>query len=103
MSDRVTQAAKVKSKPKKKKVPPTILLASASVAARSEGTTTLTLHLSSKYIKDLQRTGKLKANITIDFAPTDSSESMLSDEVPATFLSASPAKRSLGNGKAKKA
>jgi Tol biopolymer transport system component len=96
-SGRVTQAAEVKPKLKKKKAPSTALLASASAAARSEGTTTLTLHLSSKYIKDLQRAGKLKANVTIDFAPTNRSESMLSDEVFATFVTAlSAAKKSSG-------
>ena len=74
----------------KKKSPLTVLLASASAAARSEGTTTLTLHLSSKYAKDLQHAGKLKANITIDFMPTSPAESTLTDEVSATFVTSSP-------------
>jgi Tol biopolymer transport system component len=91
-----------KAKPKKKKAPPPVLLASASATARSEGTTTLTLHISSKYVKDLQRAGKLKANITIDFAPTTPSESALSDEVSATFITTSPARKSSGEGRAKK-
>jgi Tol biopolymer transport system component len=92
-----------KAKPKKKKAPPTplLLLASASAIARSEGTTTLTLHISSKYVKDLKRAGRLKASITIDFAPTSPAESALSDEVPATFLAASPAKKSSGKTKRK--
>ena len=93
------------SKSKKKKAPPPVLLASASATARSEGTTTLTLHISPKYAADLRRAGKLKANITIDFTPTSSS-TPLSDEVSATFTTASPAKRSKGvskaNGKQKK-
>ena len=89
-----------KAKPKKK-VPPPVLLASASAAARSEGTTTLTLHISSKYVKDLKRAGRLKANITINFAPTDLAESALSAEASATFLAASPAKKSSGKTKRK--
>jgi Tol biopolymer transport system component len=85
----------------KKKTAPPVMLASASATARSEGTTTLTLHLSSKYIKDLQHIGKLEANVTVDFTPTASSESTLSDEVPATFVATSPAKSSKGASKAK--
>jgi hypothetical protein len=103
VGDDVALTFKVKPKSKKKKAPPMVLLADASAAARSEGTTTLTLHLASKYVKDLQRVGELKTNVTIDFAPTNPSESMLSDEVSATFLSASPVKKSSGKGKAKKA
>jgi WD40-like Beta Propeller Repeat len=102
-SGRVTQVVKASPKPKKKKVSPKLLLASASAAARSEGTTTLTLHLSSKYVKDLQRAGKLKANVTIDFAPTNPSESTLSDEVSATFVAVSPIKKSSVKAKGKKA
>jgi Tol biopolymer transport system component len=95
--------AKAKSKPRKNKAPLTALFASASAAARSEGTTTLTLHLSTKYLADLRRARKLSANITIDFAPTASSESTLSDEVTATFVTASPTKKPSGKGKAKRA
>jgi Tol biopolymer transport system component len=83
----------------KKKTALPVLLASVSATARSEGTTTLTLHLSSKYAKDLQRAGKLEADITIDFVPTTPAESSLTDEVSATFVTASPAKRSSGKGK----
>jgi Tol biopolymer transport system component len=90
-----------KAKPKKKKAPPPVLLASASATARSEGTTTLTLHISAKYVKDLKRAGKLKANITIVFTPPAPAEA-LSDEVPATFVSASPAKKIAGKGRGKK-
>jgi Tol biopolymer transport system component len=90
------------NKTTKKKAPPPVLLASASAAARSEGTTTLTLRVSSKYAKDLQRIGRLKANIMIDFTPTTPSESALSDEVSATFVTASSAKKSSGKGKTKK-
>lgn len=88
-----------KAKPKKKKAPPPVLLASGTATARSEGTTTLTLHISAKYVKDLQRAGKLKANITIAFTPPAPAEA-LSDEVAATFVSATPAKAS-GKGKRK--
>jgi Tol biopolymer transport system component len=101
-SGAAARASKTKSKPKKQKAPPSILLASASAAARSEGTTTLTLNLSSKYVKDLQRAGKLEAGVTIDFTPTTPSESALSDEVSATFVAASPAKKPAGKSKAKR-
>jgi hypothetical protein len=95
-------AARGSKKSVKKKTAPPVLLASASTAARSEGTTTLTLHLSSRYAKDLRRAGKLKAKVTIDFAPTTASESKLSDEVSATFVTALPAKKSFRKTKAKK-
>jgi Tol biopolymer transport system component len=103
-SRRITRAAKANPKPKKKKAPPGVLLASASAVARSEGTTTLTLHLSAKYLADLRRAGKLKANVTIGFAPTNPSESMLSDEVSVTFVTTSASKKSpeKGRGKVKK-
>jgi hypothetical protein len=102
-STNIAHVSKVSPKPKQKKAPPTVLLASASAAARSEGTTTLTLHLSSKYVKDLQRTGKLNADVMIDFAPTNPSESMLSAEVSATFVTVSPIKKSSVKAKGKKA
>jgi hypothetical protein len=90
------------SKAAKKRAPPAVLLSSASAAVRSEGTTTLALHLSSKYVKDLQRAGKLKANVTVDFTPTVPSESVLTDEVSATFVTATPTKKPSGKGKIKK-
>jgi Tol biopolymer transport system component len=90
-----------KAKPKKKKTPSLVLLASTSVTARSEGTTTLMLHLSSKYIKDLQRAGKLQASITINFMPTTPSESALSDEVSTTFVTTMPVMKSSGKAKGK--
>ena len=99
-SSAIARASKAKPK-KKKKAPPPVLLASASATARSEGTTTLTLHISAKYVKDLRRTGKLKANVTIAFTPPAPAEA-LSDEVTATFVTASPAKKSSGKRKAKK-
>ncbi len=95
------RAAKAKPKPKKKKASPPVLLASGTATARSEGTTTLTLHISAKYVKDLQRAGKLKANITIAFTPPAPAEA-LSDEVSATFVSASPTKKPIVKGKGKK-
>lgn len=101
----VARASKMKSAKQKasakKKSPAPVLLASASATARSEGTTTLTLQLSSKYVKDLQRAGRLNANITIDFAPTNTSESALTDEVSAPFVTSSPAKKSSGKVKSK--
>ena len=98
----VLKTTKVLEKVAERKSPPTVLLASASATARSEGTTTLTLHLSTKYVKDLQRAGKLKTGVTIDFTPTSASESTLSDEVSATFVPTSPAKVSRGTSKAKR-
>jgi Tol biopolymer transport system component len=89
-----------RAKPKKKKAPPPVLLASASVAARSEGTTTLTLHISARYVKDLKRAGQLKANVTIAFTPPPPAEA-LSDEVSATFVTASRATKQ-SKGKTKK-
>jgi Tol biopolymer transport system component len=94
--------AVVLHKQKKKKASSEALLASASASVRSEGTTTLTLHLSPKYVRDLQRAGKLKANVTIDFMPTTSAEPALSDEVTATFIPAISAKKSSHKNKAKK-
>jgi Tol biopolymer transport system component len=101
---KTTTKKAAKKKTAKKKAPPAVLLASASATARSEGTTTLTLDLSAKYVKDLKRVGKLKVNITIDFTPPAPGEA-LSDEVSATFVTPSPAKRpskKKAKGKAKK-
>jgi Tol biopolymer transport system component len=96
----IARASKT-TKTAKKKTAPLVVLASASATARSEGTTTLTLHLSSKYAKILQRAGKIKANVTIGFTPATQSESALSDEVSATFAATSSAKGSKGASKAK--
>jgi hypothetical protein len=97
------RASTTKSKSKKKKAAPPALLASASATARSEGTTTLPLHLSARYASDLRRAGKLKADVTINFMPSSaSSEGALSDEVSATFVTTSPVKKSPSKGKAKK-
>ncbi|MGA8363764.1 MAG: hypothetical protein WB709_04515 [Solirubrobacteraceae bacterium] len=95
-----SSASAAKAKKKAKPAPP-VLLASGAATARSEGTTTLTLHISAKYVKDLKRAGKLKANITIAFMPPAPAEA-LSDEVAATFVSASPTKKSSRKGKGKK-
>lgn len=89
------RAAKAK---KKAKPAPLVLLASATATARSEGTTTLTLHISSRYVKDLKRSGKLKANVTIAFTPPAPAEA-LSDEVSATFVTTSRAKKTSGKRK----
>jgi hypothetical protein len=95
-SNAVAQASTAKKTVKKKvvkeKASPPVLLAGGSVTAPAEGTTTLTLQISAKYVKDLQRAGKLSANIAIDFAPTNPAEATLTDEVSATFVAASLAK-----------
>jgi Tol biopolymer transport system component len=100
----VALASKAKSKPKKvspkKKSSSVVLLASATATARSEGTTTLTLHLSAKYVADLQRAGKLGANVTIDFTPPAPAEA-LSDEVAVTFVPTVATKKS-GKSKVKR-
>jgi Tol biopolymer transport system component len=90
------RASQAKPKPKKptpkKKTAPVVVLASATAAVRSEGTTTLTLHLSARYVADLKRAGKLKANVTIDFTPPAPAEA-LSDEVAVTFVPATTAEK----------
>jgi Tol biopolymer transport system component len=106
-SSAVARVSKTKKTGKKKAVakqkpPPAVLLANGSANAPAEGTTTLTLRISSKYVKDLQRAGKLKADITIDFAPTSPAESTLTDEVSATFVPATPAKKSPKKAKGKR-
>jgi Tol biopolymer transport system component/ribosomal protein L28 len=101
-SSRARKSSAGVAKAKKKTKPaPAVLLASGTATARSEGTTTLTLHVSAKYLKDLRRAGKLKANITIAFTPPAPAEA-LSDEVSATFVTATPVKRSSGKGRGKK-
>lgn len=89
-----SSARAAKAKKKAKPAPP-VVLASGAATARSEGTTTLTLHISARYVKDLKRARKLKANITIAFTPPVPAEA-LSDEVAATFVTTSPAKKPLG-------
>ncbi len=54
-----------------------VTLAQATGVARSEGTTTLTLRLSSKYAKTLKSVRKLKALITVNFTPPAPGESLL--------------------------
>lgn len=101
-SSRARRSAASAAKAKKKAKPaPPVLLASGAATARSEGTTTLTLHVSAKYVKDLKRAGKLKANITIAFTPPPPAEA-LSDEVSAMFVTSSPAKKSSRKVKGKK-
>jgi WD40-like Beta Propeller Repeat len=68
-----------------------VVLAHVSGAARSEGTTTLSMRVASKYVKDLRRAGKLKALITVDFTPPTPAEA-LSSEANATFVSAAAKK-----------
>jgi Tol biopolymer transport system component len=56
-----------------------VVLAHASGAARSEGTTTLVLALSAKYAKNLKQAGKLKASITVDFDPPAPNEALTAE------------------------
>lgn len=93
---RGTIATKSGKKIRKKQVP----LAHASGAARSEGTTTLTLHLASKYAKDLKPGGKLKALVTVSFTPPAPAEA-LSAEASATFVGVGAKKAAKGSSKAK--
>jgi Tol biopolymer transport system component len=85
---RGTISVKAGKKTRKKRV----LLAHVSGSARSEGTTTLSLSLPPKYLKDLRRSGSLKASISVSFTPLASGEA-LSAETSAAFTSASPAKK----------
>jgi len=89
-------ATKVGRRTKKR----TIVLARASGTARAEGTTTLVVRLASKYAKDLTRSGRLKALITVRFTPPAPAEA-LTAEASATFLAAN-AKTVKGVSKAKK-
>jgi Tol biopolymer transport system component len=77
---RGTIIVKTGRKKRKKRV----VLAHTSGTARSEGTTTLVLHLTSKYAKDLKSVGKLKALLTVVFTPPAPGEA-LSAEASATF------------------
>lgn len=78
-----------------------VMLAHASGSARAEGTTTLVLRLASKYSKNLKRTGKLKALLTVAFTPPAPAEA-LSAEANATFLAANAKKTVKGASKAKR-
>jgi hypothetical protein len=62
-----------------------VLLAHVSGTARSEGTTTLVLRLASKYAKYLKHLGRLRASITVRFAPLAPEES-LTVQAGASFL-----------------
>ncbi len=70
-------------KTRKKKV----VLAHSVGQARAEGTTTLVLHLMSKYTKTLDGAGKLKALVTVTYTPSPPGEA-LSAEATSTFISA---------------
>ena len=67
--------------------------------ARSEGTTTLTLRLSSKYAKTLKSVRRLKALITVNFTPPAPGES-LSAEANASFVRVGATKATNGSAKA---
>lgn len=82
----VAKKRKSRAKARKAKV---VQLGRASGAARSEGTTTIVLRLSSKYAKDLEKDGKLKALVTVSFNPPAPAES-LSAEANAMFAASSP-------------
>lgn len=64
-----------------------VVLARASGVARAEGTTTLTLRVASKYGNELKKSGKIKALVTVLFAPPAPGET-LSAEVGTTFVGA---------------
>jgi hypothetical protein len=91
-----TITTNVGRKKRKKKV----LLAHVSGAARAEGTTTLTLHLASKYAKYLRSGDKLKALITVGFAPMLPAE-RLSAEANAAFAGASAKKSTKATARTK--
>ncbi len=91
-----TIATKLGKKTHKQKV----VLARASGATHAEGTTTLVLHLASKYAKDLKQAGKLKALITVAFKPLAPAEA-ISTEANATFVSTSAKKAAKGASKTK--
>ncbi len=93
---RGTITTKVGKKTRKKRV----VFAHTSGTARSEGTTTLVLHLASKYAKDLKKAGKLKALVTVAFAPPAPAEA-LSAEANSTFVAASAKKAAKGPSKGK--
>jgi Tol biopolymer transport system component len=88
---------KVGGKTRKKRV----VLARVSGVTHAEGTTTLVLRVAARYAKDLASAGKLKALITVAFAPPPPIEA-LSAETSATFVASSPhraAKAIKGKGK----
>jgi Tol biopolymer transport system component len=78
-----TIATKVGGKTRKRKVE----LAHISGTARSEGTTTLTLRLASKFANALQHAGRLKASIRVEFTPPPPADA-LSAEANTAFTSA---------------
>lgn len=64
-----------------------VTLAHATVVARSEGTTTIALHLASAYSRQLQKLGKLRSSIAVRYAPRPPEEA-LTAETRASFVSA---------------
>lgn len=89
---RGTISTKAGKKTRRKKV----VLAHASGATHAEGTTTLVLHLASKYAKDLKSAGKLKALVTVFYTPPPPAEA-LSAEASATFVAAGTKKSAKGS------
>lgn len=75
-----TIATRAAGKTKKRKV----VLAHASIATRSEGTATLVLHVAPQYAADLERAGKLRAQVVVSFKPPPPAEA-LSTEANTTF------------------
>lgn len=72
-----------------------VALAHATGVARSEGTTTLFLPLSSRYIENLKRAGRVPVLITVDFKPPTTAEA-LSAEADGTFVAGGPKKPGAG-------
>lgn len=62
-----------------------VVLAQAHASARSEGTTTIALRVASKYVKNLEQTGKLAGELTVAFEPPAPAEA-LSAQAGANFV-----------------
>lgn len=86
----------------KKKHKKKVQMAHVSGSARSEGTTTLTLHLASTYARDLMNAGNLKAHVTVSFVPADPGET-LSTDAEGMFVGAKRASKASTKAKGKKA
>ncbi|HXC45728.1 MAG TPA: hypothetical protein VNU24_03915 [Solirubrobacteraceae bacterium] len=90
-----TIVTKVGKKDRRKKV----VLAHVAGVAHAEGTATLVLRLGAKYVKDLQKIGKLKALVTVSYTPLLPAEALV-DEADATFLARNVRKAATGSPKA---
>ncbi|HEY2631263.1 MAG TPA: hypothetical protein VGI26_02660 [Solirubrobacteraceae bacterium] len=91
----------ITTKTGKKKHKKKVQLAHASGATRSEGTTTLTLHLAPQYFKDLKSVGRLNAHVTVSFVPSNVGET-LSAEANGRFVAAKRVGKASRKGTSKK-